>query len=81
MGLPNITTSDPSELLTIIISERKIELVAEGGHRWLDLKRYDLANEELQPIKEQWQQTDEFWPAPEIEIFNNSNLLPQNDGY
>ena len=75
---PNMTSES---LLTAINQERRIELFAEGGHRWLDLKRMERASEVLEPLKELWEPTDVLWPIPEIEIFNNSNLLPQNPGY
>lgn len=80
-GLADIAMLNREALLTAITQERRIELFAEGGHRWLDLKRSGQANQVLELLKDQWQVTDLLWPIPEIEIFNNSNLLPQNDGY
>lgn len=80
-GLENTSASGQEELLEAIAQERRIELFTEGGHRWLDLKRTNEADEALAPLKEFWEPTDVLWPVPEIEIFNNSNLLPQNLGY
>ena len=80
-GLPDTTASGQSALLEALMEERQRELFAEGGHRWLDLKRTGRANEVLAPLKTLWSPTDVLWPVPELEIFNNSNLLPQNDGY
>ena len=80
-GLPNTTATDQFTLLEEIMEERRRELFAEGGHRWLDLKRTGRATEVLAPLKPLWDPTDVLWPVPENEIFNNSNLLPQNPGY
>ena len=80
-GLPNTTTSGPTEILEAIMEERQRELFTEGGHRWLDLKRTGRTTEVLAPLKPLWDPTDVLWPIPEDEIFNNSNLLPQNPGY
>lgn len=80
-GLENTTATTQQQMLDAIAQERRIELLVEGGHRWLDLKRTGQADQVLAPLKSQWQPTDVLWPIPEIEIFNNSNLLPQNEGY
>ncbi len=80
-GLPNVSSSNPAEILELIMEERQRELFAEGGHRWLDLKRTEMADEVIGSLKPLWDATDILWPIPEQEIFNNSNLLPQNDGY
>ena len=79
--LPNTTATDQVILLEEIMEERRRELFTEGGHRWLDLKRTGRATEVLAPLKPLWDPTDVLWPVPESEIFNNSNLLPQNPGY
>src|SRR5690606_38217250 len=51
-------------LLEVIMEERKMELFAEWGHRWLDLKRIEKASEVLSPIKPLWQPTDVWFPIP-----------------
>ena len=61
--------------------ERRVELFTEGGHRWLDLKRTNQADNVLSQIKSSWDVTDVLFPIPEDEIENNANLLPQNPGY
>jgi starch-binding outer membrane protein, SusD/RagB family len=67
--------------LLAIEQERKIELFAEWGHRWFDLKRNSKATELLSPIKNpNWQSTDTLYPIPIKEILLN-NSLRQNDGY
>src|SRR5690606_17636855 len=41
-SLPEINVINQAEAINTIIRERKSELFAEWGHRWLDLKRMDL---------------------------------------
>ena len=79
--LPATTASDLASLLSAIELERKHELFTELGHRWFDLKRTGRATEVLQPIKPEWQVTDELWPVPLGEFLNNPNLGEQNQGY
>lgn len=74
---PGITKED---LLLAIEEERKLELFAEWGHRWLDLKRTGRTNALLSG-KPHWDDTDVLYPIPEQEILNDPNLKPQNDGY
>ncbi|MBT1707748.1 RagB/SusD family nutrient uptake outer membrane protein [Fulvivirgaceae bacterium PWU5] len=69
-------------LLQKIAQERRMELFAEGGHRWLDLKRTNQASATLSLIEyKKWQDTDELYPVPQSEIVSNPNLGPQNLGY
>lgn len=69
-------------LLDAIMKERRSELFAEWGHRWLDLKRTDLANEVMGVVKgDAWQVTDLLFPLPQQELLSNPNLEPQNPGY
>ncbi|NDV15767.1 RagB/SusD family nutrient uptake outer membrane protein [Muricauda sp. TY007] len=79
-GLSNTLALTPEELLTVIYHERQVELFAEWGHRWLDLKRINLSNEVLGPLKSSWGPTDVLWPIPQSELDNNPNLF-QNSGY
>ena len=83
-GLEPIADTDPGidreALLDLIMEERKKELFAEWGHRWLDLKRTGRATEVLGAIKPLWQDTDLLYPIPEEERMKNPNL-DQNDGY
>jgi starch-binding outer membrane protein, SusD/RagB family len=65
-----------------IAQERRVELLAEGGHRWLDLKRTNQASTTLSIIAyKKWEDTDMLYPVPQSEIVNNPNLGPQNQGY
>lgn len=68
------------QLLDSIKLERRRELFTEWGHRWLDLKRWELASQLLSDKKEAWQPDDVLYPIPEEEIRKNYNLT-QNDGY
>jgi hypothetical protein len=80
-GLPNTIANNKASLLLAIEHERQIELFAELGHRWLDLKRTNRANTILGAIKgSTWQPRDTLYPIPITEIQNNSNLT-QNPGY
>ncbi len=80
-GLPNIIYSSQLTLLSAIQHERQVELFTEWGHRWLDLKRTQQADDILAPIKgSDWQSTDVLYPVPSFEIQSNPNLI-QNQGY
>lgn len=79
-----IATTDPgisqTDLLAKIAHERWVELFAENGDRWMDLKRTGKAVETLQN-KPNWQTTTgQYFPIPMNDIKYNSNLT-QNDGY
>ncbi len=56
-----------------IHKERRVELFAEWGHRWLDLKRTGVANEALS-YKTGWDAKDVWLPIPQSEITVNPNL-------
>jgi hypothetical protein len=79
-GLPDATASDKASILQAIEQERRVELFAEGGHRWFDLKRNNRANQILASLKMDWQPTDVLMPIPESERQLNP-ALTQNDGY
>ncbi|MCG8321352.1 MAG: RagB/SusD family nutrient uptake outer membrane protein [Cytophagales bacterium] len=79
-GLNNSLANDPSSLSLAIEKERRIELMAEWGHRWFDLKRSGRVNTVLAPVKLYWGETDIYYPIPQSEIVNNPNLT-QNSGY
>lgn len=80
-GLSNTTANDKTSLLRAIEHERQIELFAEWGHRWFDLKRTGQANTVLGNLKPStWEATDTLWPIPESQIRLNP-ALTQNAGY
>jgi hypothetical protein len=80
-GLANLSsTVNKEQVLAAIFQERRVELFAEWGHRWFDLKRTGEAGKLLQPIKQDWNSTDILYPIPDTEIETNPNLI-QNPGY
>lgn len=81
-GLTALPTNlDKAALLLAVEQERKVELFAEWGHRWFDLKRTNRATAVLGPIKgANWQATDTLYPIPSDAIKTNVRL-GQNDGY
>ncbi|WP_131539773.1 RagB/SusD family nutrient uptake outer membrane protein [Pedobacter nototheniae] len=84
-GLPKIQSTYPSinkaDLLNAIAKERRIELFAEWGHRWFDLKRTGKSTEVLGLEKgSNWQPHDELYPIPFSELQLNP-ALTQNPGY
>lgn len=80
-GLNNTESISEDDILQDIINERKFELFIEHGHRWFDMKRLDIAEEILAPLKSNWKSTDVLFPIPEKELLTNPNLSPQNPGY
>lgn len=76
--LPGTLTKD--QTLLAIEQERRIELFAEGGHRWFDLKRTGRALTVLAPIKPNITGRDLLYPLPLDAILTNPNLV-QNPGY
>jgi len=80
-GLLNTTATDQTSLSLAIQHERQVEMFAEWGNRWLDLKRTGIINSVLAPTKgANWQSTDALYPIPFNEIQINVNLI-QNPGY
>jgi hypothetical protein len=66
-----------------VAKERQIELFAEGGNRWFDLKRTGAAHAVLTaiPLKLPWEGDYQLlYPIPVREIQTNSALI-QNDRY
>ena len=79
-GLTGTSAIDQASLLLAIEQERRIELFAEWGHRWLDLKRWNQVNAVLGVIKPTWNATAVLYPIPQAEI-NLNPFLTQNPGY
>jgi len=88
-NLANITTQ--TRAIAAIEQERRMELFAEWGHRWFDLKRWpasrpthpgekriDEVMNALRPAT--WKTTAVLWPIPSTEITSNPALI-QNKGY
>lgn len=74
---PHITQS---ELLEIILEERRKEFFGEWGHRWFDLKRFGKSAILSQKPNSNWQETNIWFPIPENERLKNPKLT-QNEGY
>ncbi len=80
-GLQELTADTRERLMQALQQEKQKEFFAEWGHRWMDLKRWDLANEILAPQKgSNWQPTDQLYPLPVTELSFAPNLT-QNPGY
>lgn len=79
IALPSSLTQN--ETAAAVQQERRIELFAEFGHRWLDLKRTSMVGPVLQTLKPStWQSRAALWPVPQGQIAENPNLT-QNKGY
>lgn len=77
---PLLTTIGQPQVRTAIEQERRAEFMAEWGHRWFDLVRWDRATDVLAPVKPLWSATDTRYPVPQDEI-NSNPFLTQNPGY
>lgn len=80
-GLSDADFKIKEDVLEAILKERRIELSAEYGHRFYDLKRTGKADQYLKPVKPNWKKEFLLWPIPYADLEANKNLLPQNPGY
>ncbi len=77
--LPDITTTDQSELREIIYHERRVELAMEQ-QRWFDLLRWGRAAQVMQAVGKNFVEgKHELLPIPQAEI--DLSNLEQNPGY
>ncbi|QEC43163.1 RagB/SusD family nutrient uptake outer membrane protein [Pseudobacter ginsenosidimutans] len=77
------TDLSAEEVTAAIAKERQLELFAEWGHRWFDLKRTGKASEVLSVLsyKMPWDGDHQLlYPIPLNDIRDNNNLK-QNPGY
>ncbi|SHH02821.1 RagB/SusD family nutrient uptake outer membrane protein [Pedobacter caeni] len=89
-GLAGLATpASQEEGMRKVEQERRVELFAEWGHRWFDLKRWKSisgdagktrADDVLGPIKPAWKSTAILFPIPTNALRTNLNLV-QNKGY
>ena len=86
-GLTNLSNSlTLPETMEAIAHERQIELFAEWGHRWLDLKRTGQVDSVMTIVTPQqngggqWQSYQQLYPIPLGELTTDPNLK-QNPGY
>ena len=73
-------TMNKNETFDAIVLERRFELCFEG-HRWFDLVRWGKAYETMQP--EGMMAHMVLFPIPlsQIQLIDDSAILPQNPGY
>ncbi|HUB61567.1 MAG TPA: RagB/SusD family nutrient uptake outer membrane protein [Puia sp.] len=69
-------TNSPSQLLTDILNENRLEFPAEA-HRWFDLRRLGL------PVTlfAMPDSTKVLWPIPQYETLTSGGVITQNPGY
>lgn len=79
-GLSDSGAEGSEDILQAIYKERQVELFAEWGHRWYDLKRTGLVDQVLSSVKSQWRSTAKLYPIPIKEVDRNPNIS-QNEGY
>lgn len=83
-GLDMLDLGDDADALREALEqERRIELFAEWGHRWFDLRRWPSntggagktrADDVLAPVKPAWQPSAIYLPLPDEAIRTNPNL-------
>ena len=74
-------TYTQQEVLDLVADERRIELFAEQGHRFFDLKRTGRIDDVLSKCSwKKWKSEKALLPIPYTEMENNRNLT-QNPGY
>jgi hypothetical protein len=77
-GLPAFTAATQAAVLNAIQKERRIELFAEEGHRFFDLRRtgtLDALMTKLTPLKGgAWAPFKAWWPIPRLDIENDKQL-------
>lgn len=83
-GLPPTNASTQTELLAAIRHERQVELFAELGHRWFDLKRTGAIDGVMQTATSAkggtWNNLAQLYPILNSDIQLDPNLK-QNPGY
>lgn len=79
-GLAPVSLTSAEEFAAALMDERRLELFAEWGHRWADLKRKNIADAVLGPLKPGWNANDILYPIPRIQLQNNA-AFGQNPGY
>ncbi|UPK68062.1 RagB/SusD family nutrient uptake outer membrane protein [Chitinophaga filiformis] len=80
-GLQPMQLASKEDALQAINKERQLELFAEWGHRWLDLKRTGMIDQTLGIHKSPWWKSSAtLYPIPQSDIILNPHLT-QNAGY
>jgi starch-binding outer membrane protein, SusD/RagB family len=84
--VPLSIPANQAEALAVIIHERQVELFTELGNRWLDLKRYGIADavmSVIRPLKaagRPWKSYMQFFPILYSDILKDPSIT-QNLGY
>ncbi len=73
-------TLSKDAILLAVEQERRVELFAEYGHRWMDVIRTGRADAVFGAQKPTWKSHAKLFPIPQMEINLNPNL-EQNPGY
>lgn len=83
-GLDNSSVTTQQEILDAILHERQVELFAEWGDRWLDLKRRNKIDEVMTLVAPEkggeWSNFRKYFPVNQEELMRNPNLK-QTPGY
>lgn len=80
-GLGRPVANDKSSMLLAIEHERQVELFAEYGHRWFDLKRTGRTEAVIKAAKPAtWKSHAVLFPIPQA-ARNTNSKLGQNTGY
>ncbi|RYG54894.1 MAG: RagB/SusD family nutrient uptake outer membrane protein [Chitinophagaceae bacterium] len=79
LAKPNGNPSQ-TEILTMILDERKFELFTEAAHRWFDLRRFGQIDGVIATAKPGWKAHAALLPIPSAEL-NLNHQLVQNPGY
>ncbi|MFC4211883.1 RagB/SusD family nutrient uptake outer membrane protein [Pedobacter lithocola] len=74
-GLTPLVSVSQAAILTAILAERRVELAHEG-HRWFDLRRYNLTS--TLGISQAYRA---LYPIPQREVLTSGNIIVQNTGY
>ena len=78
--LPEVTTSNQSELRQAIRHERRVELAMEFD-RFYDLVRWGIAKSVLNAAGKNYQDKNALLPLPQVEIDRSNGVLVQNPNY
>ena len=80
-GLPPLSSGiSQKSCMDKVIHERQVELFAEWGNRYLDLKRTGRLSPLISAFKAAWKPTNTILPIPQHEITYDP-YLNQNPGY
>lgn len=80
-GIGDTPAVSQEEVLADILLQRRLELFAEFGHRFFDLRRFGQLQATMGAAKPGWDTRDALLPLPERELQLNPALAPQNPGY